>query len=145
MQFYFENFSYPLYFLHASTVFKFIRALLYIISASLSPEKQKKQISMVHKNKIVSEETRKKLSEAGKGRIPWNTGTKGIMKAWNKGLHIPRNTYYFIKDGKEIIVKDLMTYCEENLLVYGTMIALYSGKGFYGKKGKYKGYEKFSK
>ena len=27
-------------------------------------------------------------SEYLKGRIPWNKGTKGIMKAWNKGNHI---------------------------------------------------------
>ena len=33
-----------------------------------------------------SEETRKKQSEAKKGKEPWNKGTKGVMAAWNKGL-----------------------------------------------------------
>ena len=40
------------------------------------------KISLGNKGKHHSEETKKKL----KGRIPWNKGLKGIMKAWNKGL-----------------------------------------------------------
>jgi hypothetical protein len=28
----------------------------------------------------------KKMSENSKGRLAWNKGTKGIMKAWNKGI-----------------------------------------------------------
>lgn len=34
-----------------------------------------------------SEETRKKMSNAAKGRIPWNKGRKGQIP-WNKGLTI---------------------------------------------------------
>lgn len=26
-----------------------------------------------------------------KGHIPWHKGSKGIVKAWNKGLHIKTN------------------------------------------------------
>lgn len=33
-----------------------------------------------------SSETRKKLSEANMGHIPWNKGLKGKQAAWNKGL-----------------------------------------------------------
>ena len=35
--------------------------------------------------KLISESTRKKMSDASKLRIPWNKGTKGLQKAWNKG------------------------------------------------------------
>lgn len=31
-------------------------------------------------------EARKLMSKAHKGRKPWNTGTKGVCVAWNKGL-----------------------------------------------------------
>lgn len=31
-------------------------------------------------------ESRQRMSESRKGFKPWNTGTKGICKAWNKGL-----------------------------------------------------------
>lgn len=39
-----------------------------------------------NKNKIISEETRKKNSDAQKGHVPWNKGKRGLQKAWNKGL-----------------------------------------------------------
>ena len=33
----------------------------------------------------LSEETKRIIGLKAKGRIPWNKGTKGIMKAWNAG------------------------------------------------------------
>lgn len=33
-----------------------------------------------------SDEARKKMSLAKKGKTPWNKGLKGVMCAWNKGL-----------------------------------------------------------
>lgn len=33
-----------------------------------------------------SDDIRQKMSRAKRGHIPWNKGTKGVMKAWNKGL-----------------------------------------------------------
>lgn len=36
---------------------------------------------------MISEVTRQKISEAGKGRTPWNLGAKGKQKAWNKGIY----------------------------------------------------------
>lgn len=35
----------------------------------------------------ISEGTRKKMSEAKKGKKPWNAGTKGKQKAWNNGIY----------------------------------------------------------
>lgn len=32
-----------------------------------------------------SDEAKKKMSEAAKGRVPWNKGKKGVQTAWNKG------------------------------------------------------------
>jgi hypothetical protein len=37
------------------------------------------------KGKIHSEESKKKMSESAKGRIPCNKGKKGLQVAWNKG------------------------------------------------------------
>jgi hypothetical protein len=53
---------------------------------------QKECISKVHKGKVVSKETRQKQSLAHLGHTPWNKGTKGICKAWNKGL-CKQNSY----------------------------------------------------
>jgi hypothetical protein len=39
-----------------------------------------------NKGKKMSDEHRKKLSESHKGQVAWNKGTKGVCKAWNKGL-----------------------------------------------------------
>jgi hypothetical protein len=36
-------------------------------------------------DKTHSDETKKRLSILGKGRVPWNKDSKGICKAWNKG------------------------------------------------------------
>lgn len=36
-----------------------------------------------------SEEWKKNIGNSGRGRVPWNKGTKGVMKAWNKGKPAP--------------------------------------------------------
>lgn len=38
-----------------------------------------------HANKHLSEETKNKISMAGKGRVAWNKGKRGLQVAWNKG------------------------------------------------------------
>ena len=108
-------------------------------------EYQKLCISKRHKGKNVSEKTRQKLSNSHLGQIPWNKGKKEYQVAWNKGIHTPRKKYKFIKDKEIIEIDNLKKYCIENGLVYGSMIALNKGTGFYGKKGRYKEYECFTK
>lgn len=52
-----------------------------------NPTKEvREKIGRTHRGKIVSLETRKKMSESDKGRIPWNKGKKGLQIPWNKGL-----------------------------------------------------------
>ena len=46
---------------------------------------QKGHKNFAKKGYKLSEKTKKKISLANTGRIPWNKGTKGIVKAWNKG------------------------------------------------------------
>ena len=48
-------------------------------------EEHKKKISKSTKGKIISDESRRKISIAGIGRDAWNKGTRGLTKAWNKG------------------------------------------------------------
>lgn len=45
-----------------------------------------------NKGRELSEETKNKISESKKGTLPWNTGTKGLVKPWNKGLKQQTNT-----------------------------------------------------
>jgi len=67
-------------------------------------DETKIKISKIHKNKIVSKETRKKISESKKEKIPWNKGItpskKTRMKisksnkgrdAWNKGKFMSKD------------------------------------------------------
>ena len=37
------------------------------------------------------DETRQRISDATKGRIPWNKGKKGVQAAWNKGKKVNNN------------------------------------------------------
>lgn len=37
-------------------------------------------------NGVPGEESKERLSNAHIGQLPWNAGTKGVCKAWNKGL-----------------------------------------------------------
>ena len=49
-----------------------------------------------NKGKKHSEEWSKKISEAKKGKTPWNKGKKGSQQAWNKGKH------WKLVDGKQV-------------------------------------------
>lgn len=49
-------------------------------------DETKRKIGDAHRGSKRTAETKKKMSEAAKGRIPWNKGKKGVQVAWNKGL-----------------------------------------------------------
>ena len=46
----------------------------------------RKKISDAHIGKKLSNEHKEKLSNAHKGKTPWNKGKRGVQVAWNKGL-----------------------------------------------------------
>lgn len=107
-------------------------------------EYEKQCISRTHKGKVVSEETRKRISESHKGQKAWNKGLIGVQKAWNKGKSGLYGTkeYTFLKDGNLITITNLKGYCKENSLVYSTMMNIHNN-GYQTKehnKNYYKGY-----
>lgn len=46
----------------------------------------------LRRGKHMSPESREKISLKKFGSIPWNKGTTGIMKAWNKGMKFPERS-----------------------------------------------------
>jgi len=49
-------------------------------------QEQKDKLSNTKTGTKLSKEHVEKLSQARLGKEPWNKGTKGLQKAWNKGL-----------------------------------------------------------
>jgi hypothetical protein len=58
---------------------------------ALTPEHRKK-IGDAQRGRNFTEEHKRKLSVAHVGKIPWNKGTKGVMKGWNKGIPVSPET-----------------------------------------------------
>lgn len=50
------------------------------------PESVKRKISQSNKGKVITAETRAKISKTLQGNTPWNKGLKGAQQAWNKGV-----------------------------------------------------------
>lgn len=72
-------------------------------------EETKKKIGIANKGREVSKETREKLSMASKGRTPWNKG----KSSWNKGVPMT-------KESKKKLSKSLKgRYANENNPFYG--------------------------
>lgn len=109
--------------------------------------------TIVRRKNVVSEETRKKISEANKGRKkPEGFGeivrrnTLGIkrsketiqkIKESKKGLASRVLTWKFILNDKEIIIVNLKKYCRENNLNVSCMADVY-----YGRQKQHRNYKK---
>jgi hypothetical protein len=63
------------------------------------------------KGHAVPDEWKKAVSLARMGNIPWNKGTKGIMKAWNKGKPMTWNAGKRFEKGMTPWNKGLGTKC----------------------------------
>lgn len=82
------------------------------------------------------------MSKSQRGKTPWNAGTKGVCKAWNKGLSISRKSYTVVKNGKIIQIDHLKNFCTENGLNYTTMVHFLKGTGQYENRTTFRGYER---
>ena len=68
------------------------------------------KIGIGNKDKIQSEETRKKIGKSRKGKSPWNKGIKGVIKYSDetnkkKGRHGKQNSFYEKKHSEKTIEK----------------------------------------
>ncbi len=96
------------------------------------------------KGYIMSQEIKNKISESKKGQEPWNKGTKGIMKAWNKGVpmseeqkvKISKKVYQYTLDGKLVKVWDSTCECGRNGFSQGHI-----GACCRGERKTHKGYK----
>ena len=66
-------------------------------------DETKRRMSEAQKGKHPSEDTRRRISESNKGQIPWNKGKTGVQLSWNKGktgLQVAHNK------GKKLVMID---------------------------------------
>jgi hypothetical protein len=61
-------------------------------------EEHKRKLSEAQKGRIFTAEHREKLSLARKGKSPWNKGTHGVMRSWNKGRKMPEHVKAAIRN-----------------------------------------------
>lgn len=77
-------------------------------------DEYKKMLSERMKNRIVSEETKQKISMSKKGKSSWNKGRTGYMQAWNKGISKPsalrKYDYKLTSPDNEIYITNNLTY-----------------------------------
>lgn len=107
-------------------------------------EEYKKMLSERMKNRVVSEETKRKLSESKKGNIPWNNGKKRKTSAWNKGKTFPNKgrkyDYKLISPENDLyLTNNLQYFCkvfDEYKLNVSVLILVAQGKIKHNKKWK---------
>lgn len=92
----------------------------------------------------VTEESRRRMSDAHKGQLAWNKGKIGVQLAWNKGLTATYGVkeYSFKKGDELVLITNLKGYCIDNHLCYSAMMNI-ANKGYQTKGHRinyYKGY-----
>jgi len=86
-----------------------IRAVQMAISGDKNPAKRpevRKKISEKAKGRVFTEEWKRNIGLAGKGRIPWNKGINNSKKEWYKVL---RKTVAYYEWRKQIFEQDNYT------------------------------------
>lgn len=87
--------------------------------------------------KIVSDETRKKISDANVGKVAWNTGlsmsdkTKAKLSASKTGVQCDarKKNYTFISpEGNIVNIFGIAKWCKENNMNAGNMVAVSKGR-----------------
>jgi len=84
------------------------------------------------KNRVVSTETREKISKANKGKVNPNKGRKYGHVAWN------RKIYKFLLNNEIVTIENMCEFCKENNLTPSIMYSIINEK-----RKTYKGYSKY--
>lgn len=88
-------------------------------------EETKKKLSEANKGKTLSEETKRKVSKAVKDRLSSEEARKKISESL-KGRKV--KTYTFLYNGNKVVIHGLSQFCKDNDLNVGSMCAVHSGK-----------------
>jgi hypothetical protein len=86
-------------------------------------ESTKQLLREINLGKKLSQETKKKQSDANKGKTPWNKGVPNYESQKQKISNTLSKEWIIIyPDGKEVLIKNLTKFCNENNLFQSNMI-----------------------
>ena len=89
----------------------------------------KQLLREINLGKKLSEVTKKKQSEANKGKIPWNKGIPNYESQKQKIANtLSKEWLITYPDGTKLLIKNLTKFCKENGLFQSGMINVSKGK-----------------
>ena len=92
-------------------------------------ESTKQLLREINLGKKLSQETKKKQSDANKGKTPWNKGIPNYESQKQKISNTLSKEWIIIyPNGKEVLIKNLTKFCKENNLFQSNMIKVSQGK-----------------
>ncbi len=92
-------------------------------------ESTKELLRQINLGKKLSEETKKKQSDANKGKIPWNLGIPNFESQKQKiSNSLAKEWIVTYPNGKKLKIKNLTKFCKENNLFQSNMIKVSQGK-----------------